>query len=61
MMGSMGMGGNMMGGMSMGGNMMDGMGMRHDVSFGKHDKRKDEKVRSLHINLLSPPPLNYNL
>ena len=42
----------MMGGMSMGGNMMDGMRMRLDG--------KDEKVRSLHINLLSPPPLNYN-
>ena len=45
MMGSMGMGGNLMGGMPMGGNMMDGMGMRHDVSFGKHDERRDEKVR----------------
>ena len=60
-MGSMGMGGNMMGVMSIGGNMMDGIGMRHDVSFGKHDERKDEKVRSLHISLLSPPPLNCNL
>ena len=46
MMGGMAMGGNMMGGMSMGGNMMDGMGIRHDISFGKYDKRKNKKVRS---------------
>ena len=43
----MGICGNIMGGMSMGGNMMDGMGMRHDVSFGKYDERKNEKLRSL--------------
>ena len=46
MMGGMGMGENMMSGMSMDGNMIDGMGMRHDVSFGKYDERKNDKVRS---------------
>ena len=25
--------------------VMDVMGMRHDVSFGKQDERRDEKVR----------------
>ena len=57
MIGSMEMGGNMIDGMSMGGNMMDGMGMRHDFYFSKYDERKNEKVRSLHFNLLSPSPL----